>query len=332
MAAAGGGGRDNTQVKTQARPSDTRAVGGGGSADQTSVTFRSLEDCKSATINTVPDNGNCLFDSFLGAARDLGIDLKIPQFNAAGLRSDLMEFLREKWEQEDFCSLSISDQRPELISPANFIGSQLRNRPPPIKESSECAEQYDDWSGYIERMSRDGAYGGDLEIAALSARFQVCICVYVPSSVQGALVRHFFHPHPQSKKTIALINKNGQAHYEWLSFSVARSMIPLKFLLTNGTREKYTFDSPTRTWNGNLWGTRKKDGGPDMASRSNFCAYLKPKCGDSYEVEIESERNIIVWNGVCWRLEGEPKLCNLFFCLLTRCRSQVQNLNLKKIP
>jgi len=305
------------------------AFGGGGSAtrsDQSSVPFPSLEDCESATINTVPENGNCLFDSFLGAARDLRIDLMIPQFNAAGLRSVLKKFLVENGEQKDFCSLSIFDQPPEfteLISPAKIIGRRL----------SELEAGYADWSGYIDFMGRDGAYGGDLEIAALSARFQVCICVYVPSSVQGPPVRHFFHPHPrcQSKKTITLINKNGQAHYGWLSFSVASSRIPLKFLLNTGTRKKYTFDSPTRTWNGNLWGTQKKGGGPDMASLSNFCAYLRPNCGDSYEIQWESGNpGRIVWNGVCWRLVGEPKFCNLFFCLLTRCCSQFRNLKFKK--
>ena len=109
---------------------------------------------------------------------------------------------------------------------------------------------------------------------------------------------------------------------------VAKSTIPLKFLLNKGTREKHTFDSPTRTWNGNLWGKRTKGGAPNMANKSNFCAYLMPKHGDSYEIQSRSgsPNRKIVWNGVCWRLEGEPKFHNLFFCLLRRCCSQVRNL------
>jgi hypothetical protein len=88
--------------------------------------------------------------------------------------------------------------------------------------------------------------------------------------------------------------------------------LPLKFLLDDGTRKKYTFDSPTRTWNGNLWGMQKKDGGPDMAFWSNFCAHLRPNLGDSYK--IQRNQDTIVWNGVRWILQGEPKF--LRFVLL----------------
>jgi hypothetical protein len=75
--------------------------------------------------------------------------------------------------------------------------------------------------------------------------------------------------------------------------------LPLKFLLNNGTREKYTFDSPTRTWNGNLWGKRKIDGGPDLRSPSNYSSWLRPQVGE--ETTAENGQTII-WNGCCWRL------------------------------
>ena len=111
--------------------------------------------------------------------------------------------------------------------------------------------------------------------------------------------------------------------------SIVPTDLPLKFLLEDGTRKKYTFDSPTRTWNGNLCGMRKKDGGPDMTFWSNFCAHLRPKFGDSYKIKSQSKnQDRIVWNGVCWRLQGEPKF--LRFVLLpvdkVRCLSQVRNL------
>jgi hypothetical protein len=90
------------------------------------------------------------------------------------------------------------------------------------------------------------------------------------------------------------------------SQNAASSMIPLKFLLTPSAREAHTFDSPTRVWNGNLWGPKNKTGTPNMARRSNYSPRLRPNNGDKYICTIsENESQTIVWDGSrnCWRLE-----------------------------
>jgi hypothetical protein len=70
------------------------------------------------------------------------------------------------------------------------------------------------------------------------------------------------------------------------------AVLPLKFLLSNRTMNNFTFDSPTRTWNGYLFGTRNNDGTPSMSTKSNYTPVLRPKHGEKLECESPTSQTI----------------------------------------
>jgi hypothetical protein len=69
-------------------------------------------------------------------------------------------------------------------------------------------------------MSQNGAFGEDLEIMALSARFEVNIgvCHFASEYFDAGSWQIHTFAHPQAKGTVMLMNSDGRGHYNWMSF------------------------------------------------------------------------------------------------------------------
>jgi hypothetical protein len=220
--------------------------------------FPSLIACASATVQSTGPDGNCLFHAFLAATAGFKIGLK-PNITVADLRHMLIQFLKVNRYNNILPAAAFVNQPLVPSSPESLMNMMRPFRLVPHKErpavlvpcSCPRPEREHDCDGipagqlkihdvveplyfknldeYLLIMKNNGAYGEDLEIAALSARFEVSICVYVKqpqiinpqtrtrSDILDDNIQIFYHP--KSKGTVCLVSYSGRVHYEWLSFA-----------------------------------------------------------------------------------------------------------------
>jgi hypothetical protein len=227
--------------------------------------FPSVAACASATIQPTGTDGNCLFHAFLGATKEFKLALK-PTITAADLRNMLLQFLKINRHNKVLPVVSFVNEPLDPSSPEELMNSMKPYRLVPHQERAavlvpcscprperehECdgipAGQlklhdvtepiyFKNFDEYLLIMKTNGAYGEDLEIAALSALFAVSICVLVKqpqilspqsrsrSNILDDNLQIYYHP--KSKGTVCLVTFSGRCHYEWLSF--ANVMQPTK--------------------------------------------------------------------------------------------------------